>query len=1231
MDSTKTAIKSLVLDLRKSLEADIEVGLRRYGITPTTLRPLDTLKHLNDRELSARIRMEEALRHELGRDETTDDLADAVHWFVREVAFTHLNRLVGLKALEVRGLAPESIQTRSEYGNRSRALRDYRSEHPEAASLPDDGLEQAIQHVCRQIYPEFRLLFDVGDPAEMRDAPVNSLLWPSTPTLKTCIAKINELDEKIERSGPPAHDKATPEQSVWAEDEIIGWIYQFYNAEEKVSIRKKGKPTHPAEVAVINQFFTPRWIVKFLVDNTLGRLWLEMHPYSPRVRERCDYLVPEPLAGTENSQTDGQIQLDPDSPINNPDAEPCRAAKRPQDIRLIDPACGTMHFGHYAFEVFQAIYADAREQGWVSGSDALSDAQLPAAILENNLFGVDIDLRAVQLAALSLFMKAKSANPDAHVGQVNLIVADAHLPRGKVRQDFLAQYASEPVIQQAFQEVFESLDNIADVGSLLQVEERFRQVLAAAGYQSKTPITKKGPQQAGFAEIAPGWSLEHTVDQMLDHLRLFARRALQEHDLNAQIFAAETEKSVALLDVLLHEYDVVVMNPPYGQALDWELIPNADSANRNLYGAFLLRAKQLAPNGYTGALTDRTFLLLYSFEKLRTTLLENQPIKVGIDLGWEVLDDANVATVAAVYSPNVKTKDQPSIYISCLDTDEKKERLKKGLSDLHEQKRNENTYVVDLSDFWVIPTHPFCYWVPDKIREAFKKLDKFEPRIGIARKGISPGDTPRFIRKHWEVSKEKREKGEWLPYANGGSYSPYYRDNSSVILWENNGEAIKELKPKSVIRSEKLYGKSGLTFASRHQFLNVQFLEAGHIFSNEGFYVECKPNFSEIQLAALLNSALLVFMTNLMAGLHKQVSHIKNLPFSVIGLESTNGSLQLAKKIFEIKKTWDTGNESSTQFIQPWLLQEKNSLHPLFAQNGDNESEGIQLRKSINHLLIAEQEYDQELQECQERIDEEVYELYDVTAQDKQLVERETSNRAIEAVWLYGKNLSRNQKATEHVARLMSYCLLNAIQDDPDGILPLMESSGQASVLHQVQTELETHFGESAAYQVELDSADYLGRPLGEWLLKTFWKDYHVKWYENRPVLWQLQSQKGHFACLVYIHKMDRDTLPKVRSQYLWASRNACQAALESARLREDSGDKGAAREVADLESMLDDLNDFERRLSDVIEARIPCDIPDWAQGPYRNGAYDPVLDDGVKVNILPLQEAGLLAKNKVV
>jgi len=284
------------------------------------------------------------------------------------VAFTHLNRLVAPKCLEVRDLIPEIITARDAYGGRSKAHRDYRNAHPDEARGADDALPAAIRHACQGVYAEFKFLFDVGDPATGQEPPVNSVLWPDHPVLKECIGLINGLDEAAENTG----------RTLWAEDEIIGWIYQFYNAEHKEAVRKRGRPRRPAEVAVINQFFTPRWICKFLVDNTLGRLWLEMHPDSERVRAKCDYLVPEPLGadgdedGRAKRQGDRGFRLDSDSPINDSKASPRREPKRPQDIRLIDPACGTMHFGHYGFEVFQEIYRDARDHSWMTSDDAYS-------------------------------------------------------------------------------------------------------------------------------------------------------------------------------------------------------------------------------------------------------------------------------------------------------------------------------------------------------------------------------------------------------------------------------------------------------------------------------------------------------------------------------------------------------------------------------------------------------------------------------------------------------------------------------------------------------------------------------------------------------------------------------------------------------------------------------------------------------------------------------------------
>jgi len=1235
MDSTKTAIKSLVLDLRKSLEADIEVGLRRYGITPTALRPVDTLKHLDDRGITARIRMEEAIHHEMERaTDSKQTLAEAVHWFVREVAFTHLNRLVGLKAMEVRGLVPEVIQTRAEYGNRSRMLRDYREAHPEAASLPDDGLEAAIQEACRQVYPEFRLLFDVGDPAEMRDAPTNSLLFPSTPTLKACINSINELDAKIGRSGAPAHGKATPEQSMWAEDEIIGWVYQFFTKEEKSNIRDRDnrlQPRHPIEVAVLNQFFTRRWAVKFLVDNTLGRLWLEMHPNSTRVRTKCDYLVPEPAPT-------GSVGLDPDSPINNPDAAPRRGAKRPQDIRLIDPACGTMHFGHYAFEVFQEIYADAREHGWVKGADALSDDDVPAAILQNNLFGVDIDLRAVQLAALSLFMKAKSANPDARVGQVNLIVANAHLPQGKVRTDFLAQYASEPVIQKAFQEVFESLENVAEVGSLLRVEERFRQALSSGGFQSKTPTKKKKDadgQQAAFAEIAPGWSLEHTVEQMLVHLREFARRALQEHDLNAQLFAAETEKSVALLDVFLHEYDVVVMNPPFGMSL-----PDAHVAidsmypswGDNLLCAFYIRAEAMVQsrNGYIGMVADKTITAKRLYSSFRLNHLLNSPKMISfLDLGWEFLDDANVEVCAFVTS--IKKTIGDALFVDLQGEIEQESTLKNIISELNIDATTnlDMVYWRNMEDFTSFPLGALGYKAPESALEAFRKHPKLSDTVAYCPAGGMNATSEQYYRYWWEVSKNRIGNHlDFAPLWNGfAGHSPFYMTDENVILWYKNGNRVAN-DPRTNMRITERYFTPGLKWGKRGDILDVALFNGG-VFSVEGQALFLNNDQYTWSLLGFLNSYFAQFLINLFAGQHKYGSYLGQLPYAPRLLEDKLGIDKAAQKIYKLKADWDKGNETNLEFDLPWLIQARN-LEGVYNKifNGKKPSD---LGRLIEGLFEYENQCNENIINLQNQIDNVVFNYYDVTQVEQQYIRDELSRRPPTELWSYAANFSEDEKSTEHVARLISYCLLESLHVDSDGILPITEASGGTNVLRQIQAQLETHFGEQAAYQVELDSATYLGRPLGEWLLKNFWKDFHVRWYKSRPLLWQLQSQKGHFACILHIHKLDRDTLPKIRTQYLWSARNACQASLESARLREDTGDRSAAKEVAKLEAMLEDLNDFEQRLTSVIEGRVKCKIPAWAQGPYRNGIYDPVLDDGVAVNILPLQEAGLLAKAKVV
>jgi hypothetical protein len=214
--------------------------------------------------------------------------------------------------------------------------------------------------------------------------------------------------------------------------------------------------------------------------------------------------------------------------------------------------------------------------------------------------------------------------------------------------------------------------------------------------------------------------------------------------------------------------------------------------------------------------------------------------------------------------------------------------------------------------------------------------------------------------------------------------------------------------------------------------------------------------------------------------------------------------------------------------------------------------------------------------------------------------------------------------------RDLTLFLLQALKEKRDGILPLTPGAGQTTALDEVRRRMEAEFGEDAAFRMETDIRRVLGQSMADWLDGPFFQ-WHVRLYKRRPVIWHLASPHNLFGCFVYIHRLDRDTLRKVQTFYLWPRRRAAEAELEAAQRARAAGEPGAAHRIDQAEALLDDLAEFEKRLLAVIQGEVQCEIPDWAEGPYRGGVYDPVLDDGVKVNIMPLQEAGVLRYGKVV
>ena len=686
-DSLKEAVKAWVPKVRQVLDREFTAQLDRLGIRRDGKHRSVATMSVPEASLAIRRRVEALVLRESLSEGTPERGYDNVK---RELTYTLLNRLVGLKAMEARRLlylpppgqphaAPEETEvvTPVPGQERSRYLRDFRAagngryKHKDDAeeALLRDGLTAAFRFVTGEI----RVLFDPDHEY--------ACVWPTHAALTNVLQLIND---------------DLPPDAYRAQD-FLGWVYQFFNREEKKRIRNenKGTPRSSYELAVINQFYTPSWVVKTLVDNTLGRLWLQMHPDSalqpkappPMPADRvadtpvADYLVPRTgeRIRYQRVTSDGQAAT----------------FKRAIDITLIDPACGTMHFGQYAFDLFHRMYLDeiehAGQSGWPIEPSVREPRDIPSAILEYNLFGIDIDARAIQIAALSLMLTAKEAalrhgcSPLAvKVRRSNLVVAntvDLGVDRLRSLVEHVGSKLGSPELRQRlFETLWDNLQYVGELGSLVQVREGVGAVLgewvdSRAREKGLTKfIRTDSGRQLELGSIVDDLTrekarqlelerkiLEDDAAQLQQELLAAIEEAAGESsaDPTERLFAEDTARGFTLVQVLSRRYDVAVMNPPYGsfvpKSTDFVKAAYPLTAN-DIYATFIDRATQLTePEGYVGALVSATFVNLTTFTKLRTEiLLKRNPLIVMLDLGFGILDDATVEAAALVIHGGVR-------------------------------------------------------------------------------------------------------------------------------------------------------------------------------------------------------------------------------------------------------------------------------------------------------------------------------------------------------------------------------------------------------------------------------------------------------------------------------------------------------------------------------------------------------------------------------------------------
>ena len=590
--ATQRARKLLEEDFAAQLEGDFDV--QRDGAVAAKAG-----KHLSARQAFARERIVAAIEHKRAGGMSA---ADAARDYLRDAAFTTLNRFVALKMLEARDLVQECITK----GEQSAGYREFCGMAPGLPLLPESaGYRLYLESLFDELSTEVKVLFDRRDPS--------SVLWPKRATFEQLLEILN----------------ATELARVWGEDETIGWVYQFFNGQdERRKMREESQaPRNSRELAVRNQFFTPRYVVQFLTDNTLGRIWYEMRGTKTVLAERCEYMVRKP--GEEFAP---------------------RAKKDPRDLRVLDPACGSGHFLLYAFDLLLAIYEEAHADPESPKSEATGKTlaedypslealrrAVPGLVLAHNLHGVDIDPRCAQIAQLALWMRAQRAYRDLGIGRAeraqirksNIVVAEPLVADDQLAKEFVAKLG-DAELGRVFTSLVESLSLAGDLGLLLRVEQ-------LVAHQAK-----RG--QTGDLFAPP----EERIRAALDR---FVREESGAMNTRRRLFADDAAHGVALLTVAEKKFDAVLMNPPFGAGSlrakkDFE---KAYPRTKNeVYAAFVERGVELlAQRGRLGAITSRTGFFLSTFQKWREdVLLASAPPKVFADLGAGVLDSAMVETAA---------------------------------------------------------------------------------------------------------------------------------------------------------------------------------------------------------------------------------------------------------------------------------------------------------------------------------------------------------------------------------------------------------------------------------------------------------------------------------------------------------------------------------------------------------------------------------------------------------
>jgi len=1183
---------------------------------------------------------------------------EAADKLVKEVAFTHLNRLVAFKMMEARALIRGTVDK----GTESNGFKFYLADPAHATDLAryergdaDAAYRHFLLWQSAQIAQEVQVLFDPDT--------LPSRLFPRPRALHSLLEMLNRAQLA----------------DAWQADETIGWIYQFFNEREKAEVferlyRQKQK-LRAQDIPAATQLFTPHWIVRFLVQNTLGRLWVELHPDTRLLgTEWLDYLV--------DAQRD-----DSDHASRITDHEP-----RPvKTITLLDPACGGMHFGLVAFDLFAAMYQEelerAGEPGWPEMPSVNDLAEIPSAILANNLFGIDIDLRAVQLSALALYLKAQSWQPAGgqrntqHAIRVNLACADVRPLDGARLGAFLREARfTRPIYERLIRALWERLQDVHQLGSLLRLERELGDLIAQERAQyEKAPLFAGLPgefeREAAEEEF---WDIVSA--QIIQGLDEFARQQAQA-GVDQTFFTGEAVKGLRLLDMMLRDYDIVVTNPPYSGKRNLNdtvadyLKHEYPDAKGDLYAAFIQRCSEwVKESGRLGMITQQSFMFLSSYENLRANLRSLFAIETMAHTGPRAFDEisgekVNTTVFVLRKEPDAEARaDSVGTYFRLVhepNSEAKRRALEQALQD------GSHTYRVAQHRFDAIPGSPWVYWLSSKIRSLFEGNQRFGDIADVGQ-GMTTADNTRFLRYWWELPFEgigigyesasvARQSGlRWFPYMKGGGGRKWYGLLDFLINWWNDGLEIKSTG-RATIRNSHRYFQPGITWSSLSSTrFSARLMPRGFLFDDKGSSCAIDSSLEAYGLA-LLNSSFASYALSLLnPSVSVQSGDIKRLP------------------AFRNLST-------AAQSLDPLVLS---SIRLAFERSSFDEITfdfiaSPRWNTGLSDLAIAQAR----LAALEAQIDDEVYRLYEISDEDRAAIEAELVGEPLisedddtkHATRTTSDDVEPPMTQEELAVRWISYAVgvvlgrfRPGVADELGSAVYRREDFDVGSLPAPDETEFDQLVGPAKRFAyVDADGGRHLfpaeieaalrvlavpdgitvldegherdlptlveralqlmldwdtehaarntrqvietgaGGDLRRFLERSFFTQYHFRWYRKRPVYWPLQSAKRSYGFVLFHERIDKSTLYVLQRDYLDHKLNGLRLQIGDlqGRLEGLSGTarKRVERDIDRATQLLEEVTAFIQTMERIVREGYEPE-PDW-------------IDDGVILRLAPLWE----------